>query len=309
MSTTSRHVILGAGPVGRAVAARLARDGERAVVVTRSGTPVPDADTRTADVADPVAAKEALADAAVVYQCAQPAYHRWPQEFPALQAAVADAAAASGAVLVVVDNLYGYGPVAGPMTEDLPLAATTRKGATRAAMWHDLAAAHEAGRVRAVAARAADFFGPHVDGSTVGSRFFASLLAGTPVDVMGDPDARHTVTYVPDLAEAMVRLGATEDAWGRPWHVPNAPTVTQRQLVALAAEVAGVTPRVRRMAPWQLRALGVAIRPLREMVEMSYEFTEDFVVDHGAYAARFGDHATPLADALATTVAWYRGDR
>src|SRR6056297_317366 len=247
MSTTTRHVVLGAGPVGRAVAARLTRDGERPVVVTRSGTSVPGADTRSADVTDPAAATRALADAAVVYQCAQPEYHRWPQEFPALQSAVVDAAAAAGAVVVVADNLYAYGPVTAPMREDLPLAATTRKGATRADMWRELAAAHEAGRVRAVAARAADFFGPHVDGSSVGSRFFEALLAGKPVEVLGDPDTRHTVTYVPDLAEAMVRLGGAEDAWGRPWHVPNAPTVTQRELVRLAGEVAGVTSRVRRI--------------------------------------------------------------
>jgi hypothetical protein len=41
---------------------------------------------------------------------------------------------------------------------------------------------------------------------------------------------------------------------------------------------------------------------MRETVEMAYEFEHDFVVDHRAYAERFGDRATPLDEALAATV-------
>ena len=50
----------------------------------------------------------------------------------------------------------------------------------------------------------------------------------------------------------------------------------------------------------------VFIPPARETIEMMYEFEEDFVVDHSAYAAVFGDHATPLHDSLTTTVNWWR---
>ena len=42
--------------------------------------------------------------------------------------------------------------------------------------------------------------------------------------------------------------------------------------------------------------------PMRETVEMAYEFEHDFVVDHHDYAERFGDHATPLDEALAATM-------
>jgi nucleoside-diphosphate-sugar epimerase len=216
-----------------------------------------------------------------------------------------DATTAAGALLVVAENLYGYGPVEGPLTEDLPMNATTRKGATRAAMWRDLEAAHRAGRLRVVAARASDFFGPGVEGSAVGDRFFGALTRGKPVEVIGDPDRLHSYTYVGDFGEAMVRLSETPGAWGRAWHVPNAPTVTTRSFAEQAAAVAGTELRLRRIAPWQLRLLGLVIRPLGETVEMAYEFEEDFVVDHSAYAALLGDHATPFADALAATVATY----
>ena len=42
--------------------------------------------------------------------------------------------------------------------------------------------------------------------------------------------------------------------------------------------------------------------PMRETVEMTYEFEHDFVVDHSDYADRFGDHATPLEAAFAATM-------
>ena len=298
----ARHVVLGAGPVGRAVAAELISTHQiEPLVVTRSGTHVPGAVALRADVTDAAALTRALRGADVVHQCAQPAYDRWPQEFPALQAAVVDAAADTGALVVVVENLYGYGPVDGPINERHPLAATTRKGAVRAQMWRDLLAAHESGRIRTVAARASDFFGPHVEGSAYGERFVSQVRAGKKVDILGDPDTTHSVTYVPDLAAAMVRLSTEPESWGRAWHVPNAPAVTQRQLVELAGRAAGTTPSVRTIRGWQMRALSTFVAPLREVIELAYEFDHDFVVDHGDYATRFGGAATPLDDAFAAT--------
>lgn len=308
MTTTDRptrptHIVLGAGPVGRAVVAALVARGIEPLVVTRSGTEVPGALARAADVADPTQAVAALAGAEVVFQCAQPEYHRWPEEFPALQAGIVDAVATAGALLVVAENLYGYGPHDGPLTEDLPLAATTRKGRVRAELWEALGVAHRAGRLRVVAGRASDFFGPGVEGSAVGDRFFGPLVAGKAAEAAGDPDRLHSYTYVGDFGEALVRLSETPATWGRTWHVPNAPTGTTRALAEQAASLAGTEGRVRTFARWQLRLVGLFVPAVREMVEMLYEFEEDFVVDHSAYAVLCGDHATPLAESLAATVA------
>ena len=181
------------------------------------------ATSRRADLTDPGQAADAVAGAEVVFQCAQPPYHRWPEEFPALQARAVDAADIGRRAPRRRREPVRLRPVAGPLTEDLPLTATTRKGAVRAQMWHDLQAAHAAGRLRVVAARASDFFGPGVEASAVGHRFFGPLARGKAVRVIGDPDRLHTYTYVPDFGEAMVRLSETPEAWGRAWHVPNAP--------------------------------------------------------------------------------------
>ena len=298
------HVVLGSGPVGRAVVAALVARGIEPAVVTRRGTDVPGALSRTADVSTPEGADAAVAGADVVFQCSQPPYHRWPEEFPALQRSIVGAVERAGALLVVAENLYGYGPTDGPITEDLPLAATTRKGAVRAAMFRELEVAHREGRIRMVVGRASDFFGPGVDASAVGRRFFRPLVRGKAVMVVGDPDALHTYTYVPDFGEALVRLSEDDGAWGRAWHVPNARTVPTREFAAMASKLAGAADvRLRSAKPWMLRVAGLSEPAAREVVEMLYEFEHDFVVDHSAYAWRFGDHATPLRDALAATVA------
>jgi nucleoside-diphosphate-sugar epimerase len=297
------HVVLGAGPVARSVVAALVDRGIQPAVVTRSGTSIPGAVSRRADIGDADALAATVSGAQVIYQCAQPPYHRWPQEFPPLQDRVLAAAESSGALLVAAENLYGYAPPSGPLTEDLPLGATTRKGAVRAAMWHQLAEAHRSGRVRTVAARASDFFGPGVTASAVGDRFFGPLVAGKAVQVLGDPDRLHTYTYVVDFGEALVRLSETPTTWGQAWHVPNAPTTTTRAFAERAAAIAGTAARLKPVKPWQLRLAGVFVPALREMEELRYEFERDWVVSHERYAAVLGDHATDLDVALGATVA------
>jgi nucleoside-diphosphate-sugar epimerase len=302
----TRHVVLGAGPVSRAIVASLNRRSIDVDVVSRSGTEIPGARAVTVNVLDTEGLSKVIAGASAVYQASQPEYHRWPQEFPALQDSVVRATRNTNAVLVAVENLYGYGPVTGPITEKLPLSATTRKGKTRADLWHSLEAEHRAGRLKATAGRASDFFGPHAAASAVGERFFEPLLHGKKAELFGNPDARHTYTYVVDFGEALVRLALDERSLGRAWHVPNAPAVSTRQFLDMAASIAGVEPSSVTRSRFQLRLAGLFVPPAKESIEMLYEFEEDFVVDHSAYAALFGDHATSLHDALTATVSWWR---
>lgn len=301
-----RHVVLGAGPVGRAVVGALKSRGIDAVVVSRSGTEIPGAVATVCDVRDVAALSKVLSGADAVYQASQPEYHRWPEEFPALQTGIVKAVQSADAVLVAVENLYGYGPLTGPLTETLPLVATGRKGKTRADMWRALENESRAGRLKATAGRSSDFFGPHVFGSQVGDRFFPPLLKGKKAEVFGDPKAMHSYTSVVDFGEALVRLALDERSLGRAWHVPNAPAVTNAEFLRLAAKCAGVEPKSVRRGRMALKMAGLFIPPAREIPEILYEFEENFVVDHSAYASLFGDHATPLEESLAATIEWWR---
>jgi nucleoside-diphosphate-sugar epimerase len=299
---SERPMVLGAGPVGRAIVTALVARGRRPIVVTRSGTALDGADARRADLNDPAQARTALAEATIVFSTAQPAYHRWVEEFPALQASIVQAAQAADAPLIVAENLYGYGPHDGPLTEDVPMRPTTRKGMVRAEMWRALHDASTNGELEMAVVRASDFVGPGVEGSAFGTRFFEPLRRGRPAQTMGDVDALHSVTFVPDFGEALVRVGEDDTAWGRAWHAPCAPAVTQRRLAELAAASIGQRGAIKSAPTWMVRGVGLFVKPVREMVEMAYEFDADFVVDSSAFTDHFGTVATPLDEALAAVM-------
>ena len=304
------HVVFGTGQVGSALAGHLAGLGIAVRAVSRHQPPAlaEGVDWRAADVTDPEAATDAAKGASVVYQCVNAPYNKWPELFPPLQRGVLAAAEGNGSLLVVLENLYGYGPTgAKPMTEDLPLAATTVKGRTRAAMTAELLAAAEAGRVRVAIGRASDFFGPGVtEGSTLGERVFGNALAGKRADFIGNPDLSHTYSYVPDIAAGLATLGTDARAAGEVWHLPGPRTVTTRAFLELVAGAVGHPVGIRPVPKLALRALGLFNPMLRGLAEMSYQFDQPFVLDTSKYEAAFGAAGTPLAAAVAATVAWYR---
>jgi nucleoside-diphosphate-sugar epimerase len=309
MSEDRLHVVFGAGQVGRSLSARLAGLGLAVRVLSRHRpAALPDGvDWRAADANDLEAATDAAKGASVVYQCLNAPYTNWPERFPPLQRGVLSAAERNGALLVSLENVYGYGPTGGkPMTEDLPLAATTVKGRTRAAMTHELLAAAEAGRVRIAIGRASDFFGAGVTETTLGERVFANAVAGTRADFLGNPDLPHTYSYVPDVAAGLATLGADERAVDGVWHLPGPETVTTRQVLELVTGEVGHPVAIRSVPKLALRALGLFNPMLRALAEMAYEFEEPFVLDTSKYRSTFGNAGTPLATAIAATVAWYR---
>ncbi len=304
------HVVFGSGQVGRALAASLAGLGlaVRAVSRHRPASLADGVDWRAADATDPGAASDAAKGAAVVYQCLNAPYTQWPELFPPLQRGVLAAAERAGALLVSLENVYGYGPVGGkPMTEDLPLAATTVKGRTRAAMTAELLAAADAGRVRIAIGRASDFFGAGVtDGSVLGERVFANALAGRRADFIGNPELPHTYSYVPDIAAGLATLGTDPRAAGQVWHLPGPQTVTTRAFLDLVAGEVGHPVAIRSVPRLAVRALGVINPMMRALAEMAYEFDEPFILDTTKYQTTFGPAGTPLATAIAATVDWYR---
>lgn len=302
------HVVLGAGPLGLAVARHLVSRGNRVRSAVRSErAELPEGvEVVSADLAVAADAKRACEGAAVVYHCVNPPYAKWPELHPPLMDAAIEGAAAAGARLVFGDNLYAYGPVDGPLTEDLPYRASGPNGSVRAQIAETLLRAHGSGRIQATIGRGSDFFGPHAHQSTVGDRVFARALEGKPAQVLGDPDLPHTVTYIEDFGRALVTLGERDEALGEVWHVPNAETVTLRSFVQMAFESAGHPARLRAAPRWGI-ALAALFNPtLRAVKEQAYQSQRLWVVDSTKFERTFGWTATPLRDAVAATVAWFR---
>ena len=209
-----------------------------------------------------------------------------------------------------MDNLYAYGPPHGHrLAESIESNPTSAKAATRAAMTAELLDAHGADwRIEVTIGRASDYFGPGTTRSALGESVFGAALNGGRAQVMGDPGTLHSYSYTPDVASRV----------DHPRHR------SRRRRAHLAP------PRRRRPAPprssssrsmpwpdiargcWPLgtpasRFLGVVMPALREYRHTLYQFTDPWVVDDSAYRTAFGGHATPLSDALAATVDWYRG--
>jgi len=308
MSEGRLHVVFGAGQVGRALIDRLAGLGLPVRVVSRSqpAALLDGVDWRGADATDPDAAADAASGASVVYQCLNAPYTDWPKRFPPLQQGVMAAAERHGALLVTLENVYRYGPTNGTaMTEDLPLAATTVKGRTRAAMTRELLEAADAGRVRIAIGRASDFFGAGATESSLGERVFGNAVAGKRADFIGNPDLPHTYSYIPDIAAGLAMLGTDERAAGGVWHLPGPETVTTRALLELVAGDVGHSVGVRSLPKLAVRALGLFNPTIRELVELSYEFEQPFVLDTTKFQSTFGTEGRPPT-AITATVAWYR---
>jgi nucleoside-diphosphate-sugar epimerase len=302
------HIVLGTGPLGVAAAEALLRRGHTVRMVNRSGkAPAPaGAAVVRADLYDPASVRAVCAGSAAVYQCAQPGYAEWVTKFPPLQTAIIAGAAAAGAKLIVAENLYMYGQVDGPIHEDLPYAAHTRKGRVRAQMAEEVAEAHRGGRLRAAAARGSDFYGPGVLGSSLGERVFLPALAGKAAQATGRLDLPHSYTYIGDFGETLAILGGREEALGRHWHVPSAPPISQRELIGLIYRELGHAPKMSGIGRTMMTIAGLFIPEARETVEMLYEFERPFVLDSTSCEAAFGQRPTPLEEGIRRTVAWYR---
>lgn len=301
------QVVLGTGPLGLAVVRHLVSRGTPVRAVNRSGrAELPTGvEMRAADTADPEQARSACSSASVVYHCASSPYDRWPELHPPLMKAAIAAAAAAGATLAFGDNLYAYGPVDGPVTEDLPHRPTGPNGRTRAEIANALMAAHRGGEVRAVIGRASDFFGPHVELSTVGRRVFDRALTGKPAQVLGDPDVPHSVTYIDDFARALVALAERDDAAGEVWHVPSAPPVTMREFVALVFAEANRPPQLRAAPRWGIRLAALVNPTMRAVREQLYQHERPWVLDSTKFERAFGWAATPLPESVRATAEWF----
>lgn len=302
------YLVIGAGPVGATVAQQLAARGDRVRLLTRSGSGPVDAgiERLRGDASDPDAVTRAAAGTRAVFHCMHGSAYAadaWRAELPRAERVVLEAAGRAGAVVVFPESLYAYGHVTGTMTEETPREAAFGKAAIRV----ELLRARDASTTPTVSVAASDFYGPLVRNAHAGERMVPTVLAGRTMRVLGSPDAPHSWTYVPDLGAAMIRAADEESLWDSFLHAPTAPAISQRDLVRLYADVAGVTaPRVAAIPGWTLKAIGAVHAGTRELAEMVYQFEKPFVMDSSASEARLGLSPTPLETGAKATVDWWR---
>ncbi|HEY5788909.1 MAG TPA: NAD-dependent epimerase/dehydratase family protein, partial [Microlunatus sp.] len=248
---TKMYVIVGAGPVGRHTAEVLRERGDEVRLVTRSGRVHLDGvESVAADASDSAALSRLTEGAAALFNCANPVdYTTWEQIWPPLAESLLAAAERTGATLVTASCLYPYGPTDAPMVEGQPDAATDHKGRLRAAMWAEARSRHEAGRLRAVEVRGADYVGAGVGGNGHITRHLSTATQGKTAWVIGKPDLPHSWTDVADMARTLAAVADRPEAWGRVWHAPTGAPHSQREALTDVLAAGGHTPVAVRAIP------------------------------------------------------------
>lgn len=305
--TAALHTLLGAGGViARELTAALQQQDQRVRLASRRALPVAGTESIATDLLDAAAVDRAVAGSTVVYLVAGLRYDAtvWQAEWPRVMAHTIEACLRHGARLAFFDNVYAYGRVTGPMTEDTPFNPCSRKGEVRAAIATTLLDAMRRDGLRALIARSADFYGPGATNSLVEAVLVSRLRAGKAPQWLGAPGAVHSFTYTPDAGAALARLGLEDTAFGQTWHLPtSAEAMTGERLVRLACELAGQPYRLQVPPAWLLRVMGWFVPVLRENAEMMYQFDHDYRFDSGKIARAFGLQPTAYRDGLARTLA------
>ncbi len=305
------HVILGAGgAIGTPLAQALIARKLPVRLVSRRGVTAEGAGSVLADLNDAAGVLGAVEEGATVYLLAGLEYNIrvWREQWPRIMRNAVSACEAKGARLIFFDNVYAYGAVDGPMTEETSVRPTSRKGEVRARIAGVLQDEMAAGRITASIARAADFYGPYAGKTSVLSILvFERLRAGKSAQVFASADTKHSYTYTLDCATALCLLAQAEDSFGQVWHLPTAqPAPTGRELVELAGNALGVNARLSVIPAWTVKAAGLVVPFMRELGEMLYQNDRDYVFDSSKFERRFGFTPTPYEQGIRETIAGLR---
>jgi nucleoside-diphosphate-sugar epimerase len=299
------HVVLGGtGGAGADTVKELVARGNRVRATSRTIPSSHDAvvEWMAVDALNAGDIDRACQGASVIYHCVNVPYANWSTQLVPIAKATIAAAASARATLVVMDNLYMYGPPDGPMTETTPRRPAGKKGQIRAELENLYLDAHKSAKAKIVIGRASDFYGAHANSSVV-MLVIDPMLRGKAASWIGSLDAPHTLSYLPDVAWGLVTLGERPDSLGQVWHIPADEPLTGRQLITMVADELGRPVRSSVISKPMMVLAGLFNPQIREATEVFYQFAKPFVMDATKFTKAFGTRITPHPEALRATVA------
>lgn len=303
--------ILGAGgAISNELSALLAARKQPFRLVSRKPETRPGAaETVAADLADPGHALRAVAGSSLVYLLVGLKYdHKlWAQMWPRIMTNTIEACKRAGARLMFFDNVYMYGRVIGPMTEETPFHPCSKKGEVRARIAAQLINEWKAGNLTGMIARSADFYGPGATNGIANALVFDPMMKGSSPMCLVSDAIPHSYTYTPDAAQALLTLSENGSAWNQTWHLPTAPhPLTGREFIVAAAEAMGVPPKYRVLSRPMVRLGGWFNSTVGEVHEMLYQNDSPYLFDSSKYARAFGFAGTNYKEGIDATAAWYK---
>lgn len=297
-----RALITGAGQIGTQLAHDLSATGHEVVVLRRSATAVRGARVVSGDAGEGETLRAAAAAADAIFHCIHAPYSEaaWRRELPHRERVVMDVASELGIPVIFPESVYAFGHGARDLRESAPLAPVSPLGRVRA----ELLAARAAHPARTASIVASDLVGPtaHPKASVILATVLGPAAAGRTTWVLGDPDAPHAVTFIPDLTRAMAAAVPLASAGDTVLMAPVPPALSQRQMARDAAAAAGRTAGPVRRIPAAALALGGAVSPLaRELFRQRYLWSAPSELRPGRLTAELGLEPTPWGDVLAAS--------
>lgn len=310
MRQTGRVItILGAGgPIGSELARILAAEKTPFRLVGRNPKPMAGAELFQADLADREQAIRAVAGSSVVHLLVGLKYDLgvWRELWPRIMANTIEACKRAQAKLLFFDNVYMLGKVNGRMTEETPYAPCSKKGEIRARIATTLMDEVAAGKLTAMIARSADFYGPQMQNGLPNVLVFEPFAKGAKASWLVNASVPHSLTLITDAARGMALLAERDSAWNRIWHLPTAPDPpTGEEFVAMAAKEFGVAPKFRVLSRPILKIAGWFKPEIRESYEMLYQNDAPYLFDSTKFAREFGFAGTPYPEGIRMAAASY----
>ena len=210
------HTILGAGgAIGIELVSHLAKKGLRIRLVSRNPKRTGDADqVISADLANLDQTISAVAGSEVVYLLVGLKYELriWRELWPRIVNNAIEACKRANAKLVFFDNVYAYGKVVGPMTEQTPFNPCSRKGEIRAQIATTLLNEFTQGSLTALIARSPDFYGPRVQTSVANRLVLDKFAQRAKASWLVNDAVRHSWTFSPDAGKSLALLAESDSA-------------------------------------------------------------------------------------------------
>lgn len=303
------HTILGAGgAVGNQLLPVLQRNNEKIRLVSRKPNSLPTAEAVAADVTNYEQTLNAVKGSDVVYLVVGLAYdiRVWKNSWPNIMTNVINACKETGSKLIFFDNVYMYGKVDGVMTEETPFNPCSKKGEIRAAIATQLLNEMKAGNVQAMITRAADFYGPVGFNTSVPNMLvFLNLKKGKKAQWLVNAKVPHSITYVPDAAEALYMLANRENAFGQTWHMPTANNpLTGEEFIKEAANAMKAKDNYSVISKTMMNIVGLFNRPIKESIEMVYQSEFPYLFDSSKFNKAFNFEPTSYQDGIKETAKW-----
>ncbi len=299
------QTILGStGVIGRYLSQILTQYTDRLRLVSRNPVKINDSDEIvSADLRDSEQVLKSVKGSEVVYLTAGIKYNKniWKDEWPRIMGNVINACEQYNVKLVFFSNLYAYGKVDGWITESTPLNPVSVKGKVRMEIENMLTDEIGKGKLTAAIIKSSDFYGPAAM-SVVSELVFNKLSRNKKPQWIGNPDKKHSLTYVKDAALATAVVGNNDFAFNQIWHAPtDKNALTGRQIIALAANAFNRNNEFTVISDWVLKIIGTFNTAIRENNEMMYQLENDFLLDSSKFETTFKIYPASYENGFAVT--------